>query len=89
MYGVLGVQFDSYDGESVMAKKTDRVVRELEEKGLLKDSDGAKIVDLEEYGLTPYLILKSDGTTLYATRDIAAAIYRKETYRFDRSLYIG
>ena len=88
VYDVLGVRFDSYDGESVMAKKTDRVVRELEEKGLLKDSDGARIVDLEPYDMPPYLILKSDGATLYATRDIAAAIYRKETYHFDRSLYI-
>lgn len=88
VYDTLGVHFDSYDGESVMAKKTDRVVRELEEKGLLQDSDGAKIVDLEPYGMPPYLIIKSDGATLYATRDIAAAIYRKETYDFDRSLYI-
>ena len=88
VYDVLGVRFDSYDGESVMAKKTDRVVRELTEKGLLQDSDGAKIVDLEPYGMSPYLIIKSDGTTLYSTRDIAAAIYRKETYHFDRSLYI-
>ena len=88
VYDTLGVHFDSYDGESVMAKKTDRVVRELEEKGLLQDSDGAKIVDLEPYGMPPYLIIKSDGATLYATRDIAAAIHRKETYDFDRSLYI-
>ena len=88
VYDVLDVRFDSYDGESVMAKKTDRVVRELTEKGLLKDSDGAKIVDLEAYGMTPYMIIKSDGTTLYATRDIAAAIYRRETYQFDLSLYI-
>lgn len=88
VYDVLDVRFDSYDGESVMAGKTDRVIRELEEKGLLQDSDGAKIVDLEPYGMPPYLILKSDGATLYATRDIAAAIYRKETYHFDQSLYI-
>ncbi len=88
VYDVLGVQFDSYTGESYYAKKTDRVIRELEEKGLLKDSDGAKIVDLEPYGMPPYLILKSDGATLYATRDIAAAIGRKETYHFDTSLYV-
>ena len=88
VYDVLDVRFDSYAGESFYADKTDRVVRELEEKGLLKDSDGAKIVDLEEYGMPPCLILKSDGATLYHTRDIAAAIYRKETYHFDRSLYI-
>ena len=88
VYDVLGVQFDSYTGESYYAKKTERVIRELEEKGLLKDSDGAKIVDLEPYGMPPYLILKSDGATLYATRDIAAAIGRKETYHFDTSLYV-
>ena len=88
VYDVLDVRFDSYAGESFYADKTDRVVRELEEKGLLKDSDGAKIVDLEEYGMPPCLILKSDGATLYHTRDIAAAIYRKETYHFDESLYI-
>ena len=88
VYDVLDVQFDSYDGESVMAGKTGRVVAELEQKGLLKDSDGARIVDLEPYDMPPYLILKSDGATLYATRDIAAAIYRKETYHFDQSLYI-
>jgi len=88
VYDVLDVHFDSYDGESVMAGKTGRVIRELEEKGLLKDSDGAKIVDLEPWGMPPCLILKSDGATLYHTRDIAAAIYRKETYGFDRSLYI-
>ena len=88
VYDVLDVHFDSYAGESFYADKTDRVVRELEEKGLLKDSDGAKIVDLEEYGMPPCLILKSDGATLYHTRDIAAAIYRKETYHFDESLYI-
>ena len=88
VYGLLDVKFDSYDGESVMAQKTGRVIRELEEKGLLKDSDGAKIVDLEAYGMPPCLILKSDGATLYHTRDIAAAIYRKETYHFNKSLYI-
>ncbi|MBR1585076.1 MAG: arginine--tRNA ligase [Clostridia bacterium] len=88
VYDVLDVHFDSYAGESFYADKTGRVVRELEEKGLLKDSDGAKIVDLEAYGMPPCLILKSDGATLYHTRDIAAAIYRKETYQFDQCLYV-
>jgi len=88
VYDVLDVHFDSYAGESFYADKTGRVVEELEEKGLLKDSDGAKIVDLEEYGMPPCLILKSDGATLYHTRDLAAAIYRKETYHFDQCLYI-
>ena len=88
VYDVLGVHFDSYAGESFFADKTPRVVAELEQKGLLKESDGAKIVDLSDYDMPPCLILKSDGATLYATRDIAAAIYRKETYHFDTSLYI-
>lgn len=88
VYDILGVHFDSYAGESFYADKTDRIVRELEEKNLLRESDGAKIVDLSEYDMPPCLILKSDGATLYATRDLAAAIYRKETYHFDQSLYI-
>ena len=88
VYDILDVHFDSYAGESFYADKTGRVVAELEEKGLLKDSDGAKIVDLDAYGMPPCLILKSDGATLYHTRDLAAAIYRKETYNFDQCLYI-
>ena len=88
VYDILDVKFDSYAGESFYADKTGRVVEELEQKGLLQDSDGAKIVDLEEYGMPPCLILKSDGATLYHTRDLAAAIYRKETYHFDQSLYV-
>ena len=88
VYDILGVTFDSYAGESFYADKTGRVVEMLEEKGLLKDSDGAKIVDLEDYNMPPCLILKSDGATLYHTRDLAAAIYRKETYHFDQCLYV-
>ena len=88
VYDILGVKFDSYAGESFYADKTGRVVEELEQKGLLKDSDGAKIVDLEPWGMPPCLILKSDGATLYHTRDLAAALYRKETYHFDLSLYV-
>ena len=88
VYDILGVHFDSYAGESFYADKTGGVVEELEEKGLLRDSDGAKIVDLEAYNMPPCLILKSDGATLYHTRDLAAAIYRKQTYHFDLCLYI-
>ena len=88
VYDTLDVHFDSYAGESFYNDKMGRIIRELEEKGLLKDSDGAKIVDLEAYDMPPCLILKSDGATLYATRDLAAAVYRKETYHFDQSLYI-
>ena len=88
VYDILDVHFDSYAGESFYADKTGRVVKMLEEKGLLEDSDGAKIVNLEAYDMPPCLILKSDGATLYHTRDLAAAIYRKETYHFDQCLYI-
>ena len=65
-----------------------RFVEELKEKGLLEESQGAQIVNLEEYGMSPALITKSDGSTLYITRDIAAAVYRKETYDFYKNLYI-
>lgn len=88
VYDVLGVSFDSYAGESFYADKTDRVVNELREKGLLKESDGALIVDLEEDNMPPCLILKRDGTTIYATRDLAAIFYRKDTYHFDKCLYV-
>ena len=90
VYDLLGVQFDSYNGESFYVDKTDRVVEELREKNLLTISDGASVVDLDEEksGMPPCLILKKDGTTIYATRDIAAALYRKETYDFDKCLYV-
>ncbi len=88
IYKLLKVDFDSYAGESFYNDKMQPVVDELKEKGLLKTSDGASVVDLEEYGMPPCLILKSDGSTLYATRDIAAAIYRKNTYDFDKCLYV-
>lgn len=88
IYKLLNVSFDSYAGESFYNDKMAPVVEELKEKGLIKISDGASIVDLEEYGMPPCLILKSDGSTLYATRDIAAAMYRKKTYDFDKCLYV-
>jgi len=88
IYKLLNVSFDSYAGESFYNDKMASVVDEIKEKGLLKISDGASIVDLEEYGMPPCLILKSDGSTLYATRDIAAAVYRKNTYDFDKCLYV-
>ncbi len=88
IYKLLNVEFDSYAGESFYNDKMAPVVSELKEKGLIKISDGASIVDLEEYGMPPCLILKSDGSTLYATRDIAAAVYRKNTYDFDKCLYV-
>ena len=88
IYKLLNVSFDSYAGESFYNDKMAPVVEELKEKGLIKISEGASIVDLEEYGMPPCLILKSDGSTLYATRDIAAAMYRKKTYNFDKCLYV-
>ena len=88
IYKLLNVSFDSYAGESFYNDKMGVIVDELKDKNLLKISDGASIVDLEEYGMPPCLILKSDGSTLYATRDIAAAVYRKNTYDFDKCLYV-
>ena len=87
-YELLGVTFDSYAGESFYNDKMGPVVEELKEKGLLKEDKGAMIVDLEPYGMPPALILRSDGATLYLTRDLAAAKYRKDTYNFDKSLYV-
>jgi len=88
VYKLLGVTFDSYAGESFYHDKTGAVVDELREKGLLVESDGAYIVPLEEEELPPCLILKRDGTTIYATRDLAAVLYRKKTYDFARCLYV-
>ncbi len=88
IYKLLNVEFDSYAGESFYNDKMGVIVDELNEKNLIKISEGASIVDLEEYGMPPCLILKSDGSTLYATRDIAAAVYRKNTYDFEKCLYV-
>ena len=88
VYDLLGVTFDSYAGESFYNDKMGRVIDELTEKNLLTISDGASIVDLTDADMPPCLILKKDGATLYATRDIAAALYRADTYRFDKCLYV-
>lgn len=88
VYKMLGIEFDSYNGESFYSDKMPRFVEELKAKGLLEESQGAQIVNLEEYGMSPALITKSDGSTLYITRDIAAAVYRKETYDFYKNLYV-
>lgn len=87
-YKLMGVEFDHYTGESFYRDKTDSVVKELEDKNLLTDSEGAKIVDLSEYDMSPCLILKKDGSSIYATRDIAAVEYRKATYNFTKCLYV-
>ena len=88
LYDELNIKYDSYAGESFYGDKMDDVVEMLKEKDLLKDSSGAKIVDLEQFNLPPCLILKSDGATIYATRDLAAALYRKKTYDFDKCIYV-
>jgi arginyl-tRNA synthetase len=88
VYGLLNVQFDHLTGESFYRDKMDTVIRELEEKHLLSQSEGATIVDLSAYDLTPCLIKKSDESTLYATRDLAALLYRRKTYDFDKILYV-
>lgn len=87
-YDLLGIKFDSYAGESFYEDKMQPVINELREKHLLRVDNGASIVDLSEYSMPPCLILRSDGATLYATRDLAAAIYRKNTYDFDKLLYV-
>ena len=88
VYKMLGIEFDSYAGESFYSDKMPAVIEELKEKGLLQESQGAQIVDLSEYGMSPALITKSDGSSLYITRDIAAAIYRKKTYDFYKNIYV-
>ncbi|MDO4494030.1 MAG: arginine--tRNA ligase [Clostridia bacterium] len=88
IYELMGIHFDSWAGESFYNDKMGRVVDELREKNLLKLDQGAQIVDLADYKMPPCIILRSDGATLYATRDIAAAFYRKDTYDFYKCLYV-
>lgn len=88
VYDMLNIKFDSYAGESFYSDKMAEVIDDLEEKGLLEESRGAMIVDLEDHDMPPGLIKKSDGSTLYTTRDIAAAIYRKEHYDFYKNIYV-
>jgi len=85
---MLDIKFDSYAGESFYSDKMPGVVKAMEEKNILQKSNGADIVDLEKFGMPPALIRKSDGSTLYITRDLAAAIYRKETYDFYKNIYV-
>ena len=88
VYDMLDVKFDSFLGESYFFTRTDELISILKEKNLLQESEGAQIVDLSEENMPPCIVLKKDGSTLYATRDIAAAMYRKNTYDFDKCLYI-
>lgn len=87
IYKLLGVEFDSLNGEAFYNDKMDEGVKILEDKGLLKESKGASIVELDDVNLPPAMIKKSDGATLYITRDIATAIYRARTYNFVKNIY--
>lgn len=88
IYDLLGVKFDSIKGESFYTDKTDKIEEILEKNGVLTDSQGAKVVDLDDKGLGVCMIRKSNGSTIYATRDLAAIKYRAETYNFDKCLYV-
>ncbi|QJA09517.1 arginine--tRNA ligase [Romboutsia sp. CE17] len=88
VYDLLDIEFDSYNGESFYSDKMDSVIETIKEKGLLKESKGTNVVELEEYNMPPALITKNDGSTLYMTRDLAAAVYRKNTYDFDKCIYV-
>lgn len=88
LYELLGVDFDYYTGESFYNDKMEAVIEEIDKKGLLTLSNGAKVVMLEDYNIPPCIIVKADGATIYATRDLAAAIYRKKTYNFYKSIYV-
>lgn len=88
VYRRLGVSFDNYNGESFYSDQIPAVVNMLRQKGLLEESEGAQVVRLDEYQLPPCIILKSDGTTIYASRDIAAVLYRMRTYEFYKNIYV-
>ena len=88
VYDLLDIEFDSYNGESFYSDKMDRIIDIIKDKGLLQESQGTNIVDLEEYNMPPALITKNDGSTLYMTRDLAAALYRKENYDFEKCIYV-
>ena len=87
-YKMLGITFDSYNGESFYTDKMPAEIEKIREAGILTLDDGASVVNLEEYKMPPCLILKRDGSTLYPTRDIAAAAYRKKTYDFEKCIYV-
>ena len=88
LYDRMGVAFDNYNGESFYSDRIPAVVDMLKKKDLLVESEGAQVVMLDEYNLPPCIILKSDGTTIYASRDLAAVLYRKETYNFNKNIYV-
>ncbi len=87
-YKRMGIKFDNYNGESFYSSRIPAVVEMLEEKGLLEESEGAKVVKLDDEGLPPCLVVKSDGTTIYASRDLAAVLYRHEEFNFYKNIYV-
>ena len=88
VYNILGMEFDSFAGESFYRDKTADVIKRITDDGLLKESQGAMIVPLDKYDMPPCIVAKKDGSSIYATRDLAAILYRKATYNFDRCLYV-
>ena len=88
VYELLGSQFDSYNGEAFYSDKMGEVIERLENSGKLVESEGAKVVNLDEYEIPPCLIIKSNGSTTYATRDLAAILYRARTYDYEKALYV-
>ena len=88
IYNMLGISFDSYLGESFYRDKVPALVKKLKEMNLLTESQGAQVIDLEKYNMPPCLITKSDGGSIYHSRDIAAILYRKENYDFEKCLYV-
>jgi arginyl-tRNA synthetase len=87
-YEMLGIEFDSYAGESFYCDKSKRVIDECNEHHLLEESDGAYIVRLDDYNMAPCIVMKKDGSSIYATRDLAAVLYRKDTYNFEKCIYV-
>ena len=87
-YKRMGIKFDNYNGESFYSSRIPAVVEMLESKGLLEESEGAKVVKLDDEGLPPCLVVKSDGTTIYASRDLAAVLYRHEEFNFYKNIYV-
>ncbi len=88
VYDLLGSKFDSYNGEAFYSDKMGEVIKKLEESGKLVESEGAKVIDLEDKKMAPCLIIKSNGSTTYATRDLAAILYRTRTYSFEKAIYV-
>ena len=88
VYDMLGTKFESWNGEAFYSDKMDEVIERLEKAGVLKESQGTKIVEMKDKNVAPLIVIKSNGSTTYATRDLAAILYRTRTYNFDKALYV-